>query len=478
MAASLAAFLLAYSLQLAVVVSVLWALLRVLASRSAAVRLRTWQAALVVAMVLPVGAFVPISPMSPSGGPEALLSIAMVSIEPVNAAARQTAWTPWLVTLLALGAALRVAWIGTGWVILRYRFTTAPSVEDPRFADTCQTVGVHARLVWRSDVGQPFTYGMAPPVIVVPMDLAPAPDAVLRAIFTHELMHVRRRDWQSVIVEEAIRALLWFHPAIWLLLGELRQAREEVIDRATVRLLGSRRTYLETLVTLAERGDPRRLTTALPFFRSRQLARRITAIASEVSMSRLRIVLTSAAVLMISVVTVGAAARTLPLPSISVEELGENATLHSQSATPGPIEQTAVDASLDAPPPHRTVYVAPDLPDFAARMGGPQFEVRVVVDAGGRVAEARMLTLKAENIEKAQAEQVATAVLNAVRQWQFERPARAPVAFTGNLALEPAATGGRAASTERPVVIEMKKADYPESEGEEDSGRRRRRGHD
>jgi len=82
-------------------------------------------------------------------------------------------------------------------------------------------------------------------------------------------MHVRRRDWRSVIVEESVRALLWFHPGVWLLLAELRQAREEVIDRATVRMLGSRRSYLETLVTLADRGDRLRLSTALPFFRSR-----------------------------------------------------------------------------------------------------------------------------------------------------------------------------------------------------------------
>jgi beta-lactamase regulating signal transducer with metallopeptidase domain len=74
--------------------------------------------------------------------------------------------------------------------------------------------------------------------------------------FTHELLHVRRRDWRRVIVEEAIRAVLWFHPPIWLLLGELRQAREEVIDRAGVGLLGSRRSYLETLVALADRCDP------------------------------------------------------------------------------------------------------------------------------------------------------------------------------------------------------------------------------
>jgi TonB family protein len=464
MAAPLGAFLLAYSLQLAVVVSVLWAVLRVLASRSAAVRLRTWQAALVGAMVLPVGAFVPLSPMSSSAGADALLSIAMVSIEPVNAAARQTAWTPWLLTLMALGAALRIVWIGTGWVMLRYRFPTAPSADDPRFAEACETVGAHARLVWRNDVSHPFTYGMAPPVIVVPGDLASAPDTVLRAIFTHELMHVTRRDWQSVIVEEAIRALLWFHPAIWLLLAELRQAREEVIDRAVVRLIGSRRTYLETLVALADRNAPNGFTPALPFFRSRQLARRIAAMASEVSMSRLRIALTCLAVFALSMMTIGAAATAFPLPSMTGTTLLQ-ASQQSPGvgAAPGPIEQSAVDVSADAPPPARTRFVAPELPRDAVTMGHPEFHVRLVVDAQGKVAEARMVDLGAQHVDVPATLKTVDAVLGAVRQWEFERPQRAPLAFTVVLTLDPVAEGGTAPSLERPVVIEMKKAEYPES---------------
>jgi TonB family protein len=460
MAALLSAVVLAYSLQLALVIAVLWVLVRVLAPRSAALRLRVWQAALVLTVALPATVFMPIVP-APSGASEALLSIARVSIAPQDRAVAHAAWPSWLMVLV-MGAGLRACWIGAGWVTLRRRCAGEPCDDDSRFSGACEAVGVRARLIWRTDVSHPFTFGSTPPVIVVPSDLASAPDATLRAIFTHELLHVRRRDWRWVIVEEAIRAVLWFHPAIWLLLGELGQAREEVIDRATVRLLGSRRSYLETLVALADRGDTLRLSAALPFFRSRQLARRITVLVSETPMSRLRIVLTSVAVLTVSVATLGAAARTFPLPSIAFGGFAESSE-PSQSTAPGPLEQTAVNASLEAPLPRRTVYVAPVLPDFAARMSAPEFEVRVVVDARGHVAEARMVSLTANSIDKVQAKSVTEAVLNAVRQWQFEPPARAPMVFTIHLALEPVASGGKAASIERPVVIDMKKADYPES---------------
>ena len=457
----LPAFLLAYSLQLALVVAALWVVVRVLAPRSATLRLRVWQAALALAVALPAGVFLPIGP-APSGGGEALVSIASVSLESPDSAARQAAWPWWLAFGLLAGTALRAGWIGVGWVMLRRRFAAARSQDDPRFAEACSAVGVRARLIWRTDVSHPFTYGSIPPVVVVPADLISASDPTLRAIFTHELMHIRRGDWRSVIVEEAIRTALWFHPAIWLLLGELHQAREEVIDRATVRLLGSRRSYLETLVALADRGESLQPLAALPFFRSRQLARRIASLASEASMSRVRMLVTCAALVAASLVTLGAAARTFPLPAISLdqfEEIGQS----PKPVAPGPLEQTAIAESLETALPRRTVYVAPVLPDFAARMGAPEFEVRMVVDARGRVAEARVLSVKADSIDRRQTEQVTDAVLNAVRQWQFEAPAKSPIAFTVTLALEPLASGGKAGSIERPVPVDMKKSAYPQS---------------
>ncbi len=256
--------------------------------------------------------------------------------------------------VLIAGTALRAAWIGVGWVTMRHRFAAARSGDDNRFAEVCAAVGVRARLIWRTDVSHPFTYGSTAPVVVVPADLASASEATLRAIFTHELMHIRRGDWHSVIVEEVIRTALWFHPAIWLLLGELHQAREEVIDRATVRLVGSRRSYLETLVALADRGDALPPLAALPFFKSRQLARRIAALASEASMSRLRIPRRRWCVAA-SAVTLSAAARTFPLPTIS-NHRGAQDESRGRRAAPSSKRRRAF------PERHRATCMSPELP--------------------------------------------------------------------------------------------------------------------
>ena len=59
--------------------------------------------------------------------------------------------------------------------------------------------------------------------------------AMQEAILCHELLHVRARDWLFTVAEELVRAIFWFHPAIWWLLGEISLAREQVVDREVVR---------------------------------------------------------------------------------------------------------------------------------------------------------------------------------------------------------------------------------------------------
>jgi D-alanyl-D-alanine endopeptidase (penicillin-binding protein 7) len=386
MATRLLPVVLAYSLQLAIVVAVLWLLLRMLAARAAALRLRAWQAALALAILLPASVFLPVVPLPSNVGGDALLS---TSIELWTGGIVVVWWTEWILALLIAGAVLRGGWLVIGWLRFKGRITPQASGDDDvRFADACEAVGVRARLVWRSDIGHPFTCGSAPPVVVVPADLAAEPDATLRAIFLHELMHVRRRDWQSVIVEEAVRAVLWFHPAVWLLLAELRQAREEVIDRATVRLLGSRRSYLDTLVALADRGEPARLSPALPFFRSRQLARRIAALASEASMSKARIMLSSALVLAASMATVAAAARAFPLPAIAAADAGDSA---KAQATPRGVKRPVVVDMKKA-----------EYPESAkAKQIQGDVVMDVLIDAQGKVSDVTVVKKLADELDAA-----------------------------------------------------------------------------
>jgi bla regulator protein BlaR1 len=133
------------------------------------------------------------------------------------------------------------------------------------------------------------TFGWREPTVLLPPGFTELPPDAQRAVACHELLHVRRRDWLFSLFEEAVRALLWFHPAVWMLLSRLALSREQVVDGEVVRWTGARRAYLEALRATAL--QPRRtLVPGLPFFHQRShLHARVAQLTKEVSMSRPRI---------------------------------------------------------------------------------------------------------------------------------------------------------------------------------------------
>ena len=90
-------------------------------------------------------------------------------------------------------------------------------------------------------VESPETFGWRRPVVLLPAGFEELPIQTQRGILCHELLHVRRRDWLAALFEEGMRALLGFHPGVWMLLARIALSRGQVVDGDAVRLTGSRR---------------------------------------------------------------------------------------------------------------------------------------------------------------------------------------------------------------------------------------------
>jgi uncharacterized protein (TIGR03435 family) len=102
-------------------------------------------------------------------------------------------------------------------------------------------------------IGGPMTCGVVRPAIVFPPDARTWREADVRRALTHELEHVRRRDWITLCLARAICALYWFHPLVWIANRQLCVNAERACDDAVVReshAFG----YADQLVTLAERS--------------------------------------------------------------------------------------------------------------------------------------------------------------------------------------------------------------------------------
>lgn len=134
------------------------------------------------------------------------------------------------------------------------------------------------RYVASNRIGVPMTIGWVRPLVILPPGLLNAlTQAELESIIAHELGHVRRWDYLTNLIQQMAQALLFFHPAVWLIGRSLAVERELACDDWAVRLTGEPRRYAGCLTKVVEslRGArPLAMATGI-IFRKNVLSRRI-----------------------------------------------------------------------------------------------------------------------------------------------------------------------------------------------------------
>lgn len=158
--------------------------------------------------------------------------------------------------------------------------TSAPSMR--RRFDSCRAwLGVRRAVDLRvgDGVRSPVLIGGRSVTVVLPTEVAAAlDDKDLDAVFLHELAHAARGDDWARLVERAIVALFWFHPAIRIAARCLDEEREMACDDMAAGALGSRRSFAHSLLRACEvavsRGS-RPAPVAPAAFRDRGIGDRI-----------------------------------------------------------------------------------------------------------------------------------------------------------------------------------------------------------
>jgi TonB family protein len=458
--AALARDLTAFSIQLALVaiaVAVLMTLVRV----PARVRYVCLRLALVAGLVLPwlLRGDPPPVVVTTATPTTVVDSVAVTSTPwPVTApkAAAETIarfalaipWTHVIVGVLLTGIVLRTLWLAIGLLRLRAMSNRATECDLPEYADLQQRLGTAARIAQVEGLAQPATFGVRRPVVLLPDQLAGAPSALHRAVVTHELFHVRRRDWLAVLGEEIVRTVFWFHPAVFWLTSSIQLAREEIVDELSVRLTGDRRAYMQALLVFADTAGPH---AAPAFAHRRQLFRRIVSVSKEKAMSAPRLV-TSTAVLLAAVFATSWYASSF-FPIVSAARADVSPLTIAAPAAPrlpgsGRLDApaaAAVQGSATAEPqsprpvtpenpiPRRTRGVAPVWPSqFERGQVGAVVSALVTLDREGRVVGVDRSGCSATQRDNETAVCVAffEATAAAIRRWRYAPPAQAPIQFT------------------------------------------------
>ena len=276
----------AYSLQIGLLVGMASLIPALLGLRLPKARLAYWQLLLAACLVLPQTrpwkqAIVTVS--TPA------VAAPMVPVAATPALPTRSHWTPGEIGLLVLaaGALARLGWLAVGlWKLRGYRRHSTPW-RGPAVA-----FGPRPEYRISEKIGSPVTFGLRSPVVLLPRNFEHLPPAMQDAVLCHEALHVERHDWAFTVAEELVRAVFWFHPAIWWLLGEIQLAREQAVDREVVERTQARDQYVDALLAVAGVRMEPDLAPAPLFLRKRHLKQRVIAVVKEIRMSRTRLIST------------------------------------------------------------------------------------------------------------------------------------------------------------------------------------------
>ncbi len=443
----------AYSLQVAVIILAGTALVYLFRLRAPNVLLAFWQSLLVICLLLP--AFQPWRQQMRTTP----LSIFEDSLAPAvpapdlapSAAIRETARTapfPFSAALgliLGAGAALRFLWLALGLLrlhIYRNKSRRLSALPDS-IRDMQWRVGVAPEIYLSPEIDSPVTFGWRKPAVLFPASFLEMSESLQRPIACHELLHVERRDWLNIVIEDVLRSLLWFHPAIWWAVGRIHLSREQVVDREVLRVTGERGPYLESLLHIASlRGRPAAVPAPL-LLKERHLVQRVALMLKESTMTRSRLIFSLTAITGLLLWTGTYAAAWFPLitpaaPAPVTAPARDSGTLPTAKAQ----EPMRVGADVQASKLIRKVD--PLYPEVAknARVSGIVL-LEVDVNEAGIVSNLRII--RGHPL-------LDQAAMDAVRQWRYSPtlingaaiPVRTTVAVTFTLSETGAATASAA----------------------------------
>jgi TonB family protein len=273
-------------------------------------RLTYWRSVALACLALPLSAIV---------GPEAFgsgVTFLAVSLEgaesvPVPAILPVAGTVVWW--LLCAGALARLGWLCAGAVRLRQlRQRSRAAVLTPDLEALRCEMAPRAEVRVSCEIAQPAGFGLRHPVVLLPERFFAMDPEEQRTVACHELLHVARRDWSWIVVEEMARALFWFHPAVWCLVERIQESREQLVDRLVIARIPSKRAYMAALLAFAD-GGRRPPTPATTFLRRRHLRCRLRKLVKESVMSQKRRVWTAVVLACVMAGAIAGTVTALPL---------------------------------------------------------------------------------------------------------------------------------------------------------------------
>src|SRR5271169_5570342 len=217
-----------------------WILLRLVGRRNSSTRFAVWFSALLAIAMLPL--------LGPGSATSPTTSGTAVTVS--------ASWALGLFTIWAMVAVMGLARVTAAlWQLRKLRASCTaidPTTLDPVLRATLQgfqTVRLVA-LCQSARVQVPTAIGFVKPLVVIPTwALQELSTAELNSILIHELAHLRRWDDWTNLAQQIVKALVFFHPAVWLIENKLALEREMACDDAVLADSVNPKAYAQCLVS-------------------------------------------------------------------------------------------------------------------------------------------------------------------------------------------------------------------------------------
>jgi beta-lactamase regulating signal transducer with metallopeptidase domain len=220
-----------------------WLVLRWVGGRSAVTRFAVWFSTLLAVVSLPL-----LARTSSSAGwrkPELELS---------------SAWAKDLfIAWAAIASVLLIRLAGSLWHVRRLR-REGREIDAREHAELAETlreniIGREVALLVSDEVRIPTALGFLRPAIVLPAwALHELSSEELKVILLHELAHLRRWDSWTNLAQKFLKAVFFFHPAVWWIEGRLELEREMACDNMVLEQTANPARYAASLVSIAEKA--------------------------------------------------------------------------------------------------------------------------------------------------------------------------------------------------------------------------------
>jgi TonB family protein len=199
-------------------------------------------------------------------------------------------------------------------------------------------------VAYSDDILTPVTWGVVHPIVLLPGYTRDWPDERQGLLIRHERAHIEHHDWPWQMVAQAVCAVFWFHPLVWLAAAGLARESERAADDQVLAQGADAPAYAAELLAIARVVQRAGWSAAVAMVGRSSLERRVRDI-----LDRTRPhgpATRTARIAVVTALAIGAVALSVPLAALQgahVYKVGDEGV-----TPPVPVSKTKVSYTAEA----------------------------------------------------------------------------------------------------------------------------------